>query len=180
MIDGRPWIALYSHTGSEIRNISKKLGYQPDLIVTNNIRPQLLWKQCVATTRKPSVQDYRSILNRYKYTGDNPIITLHGWMRIVPPEICDEYNIFNLHPGLITEYPALKGKDPQQRVFEMLNTPQYVGCVIHRATSVLDDGPVIMSRRVLNTYPNANTLTDVLHTMASDMWIDFINKRLYI
>lgn len=180
MIDGRPWVAMYSHTGSEIRNISKQLGYQPDLIITNNARPQLIWKQCVTTAKKPSVQDYRSILNRFNYAGDDPIITLHGWMRIVPPEICDEYSIFNLHPGLITEYPDLKGKDPQQRVFKMLNTPQYVGCVIHRATAVLDDGPVIMSRRVLNTYSNINILTDVLHSMATDMWIDFISKRLYI
>lgn len=176
MIAGRPWIAMYSHTGSEIKNISKKLGYQPDLVITNNINPGLSWKQCINTARKPSVQDYRAVFNQ---TDGEPIITLHGWMRIIPPEICEEYMVYNLHPGLITENPELKGKDPQQRVFEMLNMPQYVGCVIHRATATLDDGPVIMSRRVLNTYPNVSTLTDVLHSMAGDMWIDFINNRLY-
>ena len=36
MIDGKPWIAMFSHTGSEIVSISKKLGIIPEKVITNN------------------------------------------------------------------------------------------------------------------------------------------------
>lgn len=176
MIDNRPWIALYSHTGTEIVNLSKKLGFLPDLVVTNNERSMIHVKHSVRTGSRPTVADYRTILNT---VDANPIVTLHGWMRIVPGEICEEYDIYNLHPGLITEYPELKGKDPQKRVYDMLNSPQHVGCVIHRATEELDSGPPLMVRKVLNTYANSNILTDVLHEMAGSMWFDFFENRVY-
>ena len=177
MIEGRPWIALYSHTGSEICNISKRLDYQPDLVITNNEHlNSKLTNHTVKTSPRPSAVDYRTIFDT---VDSNPIITLHGWMRIVPEEICDEYEIFNLHPGLITQYPELKGKDPQERVFNMLNIPQHVGCVIHRAVAEVDSGEIIMSRRVLNTYPSAQILSHALHDMAGDMWVDFFAKKLY-
>ena len=35
------WIALFSQTGSEIADISEKLGKSPDLVITNN-RPDHL------------------------------------------------------------------------------------------------------------------------------------------
>lgn len=176
MIDNRPWIALYSHTGSEIVNVSKRLGHLPDLVVTNNDRSMIQVKHSCRTSSKPTATDYRTVFDT---VDSNPIITLHGWMRIVPEEICDEYEIFNLHPGLITQYPELKGKDPQERVFNMLNIPQHVGCVIHRAVAEVDSGEIIMSRRVLNTYPSAQVLSHALHDMAGDMWVDFFDKKLY-
>jgi folate-dependent phosphoribosylglycinamide formyltransferase PurN len=176
MISNRPWIALFSHTGSEVVSISRKLGFQPDLIVTNNTESKIAAKHVVSTASKPTVHDYRTIFN---LVDDHPIITLHGWMRIIPDPICKEYDIFNLHPGLITEYPELKGKDPQEKVFSMMEPPQHVGCVIHKAVGEVDSGPVIMSRRVYNTYPSISMLTDVLHEMAGGMWIDFIEKQLY-
>lgn len=177
MIDGRPWIALYSHTGSEICNIAKQLESQPDLVITNSEQVnKKITAHTVKTSSRPSAVDYRTIFDT---VDSNPIVTLHGWMRIVPGEICDEYEIYNLHPGLITQYPELKGKDPQERVFNMLNIPQYVGCVIHRAVAEVDSGEIIMSRRVLNTYPSAQILSHALHDMAGDMWVDFFEKRLY-
>ncbi len=36
------WVALFSQTGSEIRDLSKKLGRSPDLIMTNN-RANDIW-----------------------------------------------------------------------------------------------------------------------------------------
>lgn len=177
MIDNRPWIALYSHTGSEICNISTRLSKQPDLVITNNsVGNDKLTCQSVKTSPRPAAVDYRTIFDT---VDSNPIITLHGWMRVVPAEICNEYEIYNLHPGLITQYPELKGKDPQERVFNMLNIPQYVGCVIHRAVAEVDSGEVIMSRKVLNTHPSAQILSHALHDMAGDMWVDFFEKGLY-
>lgn len=177
MISNRPWVALYSHTGSEIVNISNRIGISPDLVVTNSTVPvNKNIKHIVHTKSKPTSMDYRTL---FETTGDDPIVTLHGWMRIVPGDICTDYNIYNLHPGLITQYPELKGKDPQQQVFKMLNEPQHVGCVLHRAVAEVDAGPVIMTRRVHNTYTSVHTLTDVLHEMAGSMWVDFFDKELY-
>lgn len=177
MIDNRRWIALFSHTGSEIVNISNRLGTTPDTIITNNqpgtdvIHEGI--RDVVYTKSKPVAEDYETLFE------DDPIVTLHGWMRIVPGSVCDNHEIYNLHPGLIDDYPELKGKDPQQQVFDMLNPPAHVGCVIHRATACLDDGPIIMSRRVVNHYATPNTLIKALHEMAGDMWIDFFENRLY-
>ena len=177
MINNCPWIALYSHTGSEIYNISNRLKIQPDLVITNNNKGNdKLTCQSIKTSSRPVAVDYRTI---FSTVDANPIITLHGWMRVIPAEICNEYEIYNLHPGLITHYPELKGKDPQERVFNMLNIPQYVGCVIHRAVAEVDSGEVIMSRRVLNTYSSAQILSHALHDMAGDMWVDFFKKELY-
>lgn len=177
MIDNRRWIAMFSHTGSEIVNISNRLGTSPDTIITNNqpgtdvIHEGI--RDVVYTKSKPVAEDYETLFE------DDPIVTLHGWMRIVPGSVCDNHEIYNLHPGLIDDYPELKGKDPQQQVFDMLNPPAHVGCVIHRATACLDDGPIIMSRRVVNHYATPNTLIKALHEMAGDMWVDFFENRLY-
>lgn len=176
MINNRPWIALYSHTGTEIKNISKHLHTEPDLIITNNENSNLGYKQLKHSSKKPTVKEYKDLFN---HVGDNPIITLHGWMRIIPEKVCEMYDIYNLHPGLITQYPELKGKDPQEKIFKMLNVPAYVGCVIHRAVAEVDSGEIIMSRKVFNAYPSVNLLTESLHTMARDMWIDFFEKKLY-
>ena len=36
MIENKKWTAFFSHTGSEIYNVSKKIGRLPDRIVTNS------------------------------------------------------------------------------------------------------------------------------------------------
>jgi len=98
-------------------------------------------------------------------------------LRIIPDDICKHYEILNLHPGLITRYPELKGKDPQWRVFDMFNLPSRVGCVIHRAVAEVDSGEVLMERSSHNHYPNGDVLCRHLHWMASDMWVDYLETQ---
>lgn len=168
----KKWIALFSHTGREIAEVSNRLGVDPYRIVCNkraddpHICEDLDGITFVAS--KPSITDYDAIFEQ------DAIITMHGWMRVIPAEICEKYNILNLHPGLITKYPELKGKDPQKKVFNMINFPNRVGCVIHEASAELDSGKVLMERSVANTFPNAELLTTYLHRMAWDMWVDFL------
>ena len=112
------WIAFFSQTGSEIADISEALGQAPDVIITND-RPEHLRtiderieKQGYFTwANKPTEEDYISLLEAYP----DAVVTLHGWLRIVPPYVCERSNIYNGHPGLITKYPELKGKDPQEK-----------------------------------------------------------------
>lgn len=171
----RPWITLFSQTGSEIVNISNRLKQKPDLIITNKpfdsdtTHPDLT--DIVYMPDRPTSQDYLDIFKLY----NDPLITLHGWLRIIPGDICDMYNIINLHPGLITRYPELKGKDPQWRVFRMENLPSRVGCVIHQATAQVDSGEILMERSTLNHFPNGDVLCRHLHWMATDMWTDYLS-----
>lgn len=165
------WIALFSHTGSEIHNLSKRLKIKPNSIITNKPPGEKTYDQfapVLHVNSKPTVQQYRSFLDT------DAFITLHGWMRIIPEEICNEYEIYNLHPGLITQYPELKGKDPQSRVLG--KSYDSVGCVIHRATAELDSGEVLMERSTPNIFSNEQSLTSHLHHMSTDMWFEFISN----
>ena len=138
-METRPWIAFFSQTGSEIVQISEALGRWPDMIITNRrpksartINPKLPKDKLYFTSNKPEEYEY---LHYFRQTK-NPIITLHGWLRVLPEDICNKYEIYNGHPGLITRYPELKGKDPQMRAFAgEYNT---AGCVIHKVTPGVD------------------------------------------
>jgi folate-dependent phosphoribosylglycinamide formyltransferase PurN len=145
----RPWVTFFSQTGNEIGLLIHDTKVKPDLIVTNkqdlsNVDKQLLQaldESCklVQIPQKPTKEDYFQVLKKFK----NPLITLHGFLRIIPPEVCRKYEIYNLHPGLITEYPELKGKDPQIKAYE--KDYPVAGCVIHRVIPEVDSGEIVES-----------------------------------
>ena len=178
---GKTWIAFFSQTGAEIADISESIGRWPDLIITNrrpshlrSIDPRILEKEhdlLVVTENKPTVEIYKSLL-----FDKDAIVTLHGWLRIMPPEICEEYKIFNGHPGLITEYPELKGKDPQVRAFE--GKYPVAGAVIHKVTAGVDEGKVLMEER-FNTWDlDLDGLFRILRDRSLYMWSQFLKKVL--
>ena len=115
------WKTFFSQSGSEIYEISKSIGRFPDAIITNKnfeemdkINPNLLEKcfdRFIFLPKKPTVEEYREAIR----SAD--VITLHGYLRILPPQICGRFKIYNGHPGLITKFPELKGKDPQAKVW---------------------------------------------------------------
>lgn len=169
------WVALFSHTGTEIVNISDRLTHWPDKIITNQLPGKFnrkIKQEVFFAENKPSVRSYRNLLD------GADLVTLHGWMRIIPPKICEEFNIYNLHPGLITLYPELKGKDPQYRVLNSKHTYDYVGCVIHKVTPELDAGEVIMETKLRNTFYSDEAIVNALHEAAGDMWVDFLMDRV--
>jgi folate-dependent phosphoribosylglycinamide formyltransferase PurN len=84
--------------------------------------------------------------------------------------------MYNLHPGLITEYPELKGKDPQARVNS--EDHDHVGVVIHKVTPGVDEGEVLLVCSEANVYSDTNAVTEQLHKMASDTWSVFFTDYL--
>ena len=177
-MEQRPWIAFFSQTGSEIVNLQDALGRVPDLIVTND-RPDHLRKinegieLCYHMPNKPTLEDYQEVLSKY----DNPLVTLHGWLRIVPEEIADKYEIYNGHPGLITLYPDLKGKDPQVKAWEARY--KTIGSVIHKVTAGVDEGPVVLERAFnLERLLSLDNTFRILHNISTDLWIKFLRERL--
>lgn len=174
----RKWICLFSQTGSEIVEISKLLNRWPDLIITNK-RPEHLRKihpalkdRVIEVENNPSESELLDLFNHY----EDPIITLHGWLRIMPPNICNEFEIYNGHPGLITEYPELKGKDPQQKAFDL--GLEYSGCVIHKVTEGVDEGEILLERKVFIEKLEIGELFTILHKISISLWVEFLKSRL--
>lgn len=178
-MDNKKWVAFFSQTGSEICDIANKLDRWPDLIITNK-RPEhlriidaripqdkLRW-----TANKPELHEYLWLLENY----NDAVVTLHGWLRIMPEEICERFKIYNGHPGLITEYPELKGKDPQIRAYE----GRYIkaGAVLHEVTKGVDEGKIIMEESFYTFDLDLDDLFRKLRDRSLYMWCKLLKKVL--
>jgi phosphoribosylglycinamide formyltransferase-1 len=128
------------------------------------------WLCCVP--KIPTVEEYDQLFKSYD------IITLHGWLRIIPPDICEKYNIYNGHPGLILpfKYPDLKGKHPQKRAWELKHSE--VGCVIHKVTSEVDCGDILMYDQIPNTFNTLDEVYIALHEISTKLWHTFLKDKL--
>ncbi len=170
-----PWIAFFSQTGSEIADIAESIGRWPDVIVTNE-RPEHLRtinerieKQGYYTwANKPTEEDYIGLLEKWP----NAIVTLHGWLRIVPPYVCERSKIYNGHPGLITKYPELKGKDPQEKAFNLKH--DVIGCVLHKVSAGVDEGKIIMEERTNAFKLDLDDIFRILRDRSLYMWVKFL------
>ena len=176
-MDRRPWVTLFSQTGAEIADISESLGRWPDLIITNKrpnhlrtIDSRIVEYGYTELPNKPTLEDIENVLK------DNAIITLHGWLRIMPPDICEKYLIYNGHPGLITKYPELKGKDPQVRAFE--GKYPIAGAVIHKVVAGVDEGKVILEEKFNAIDLSLDELFRILRDRSLFMWTSFLKKVL--
>jgi folate-dependent phosphoribosylglycinamide formyltransferase PurN len=174
----RPWVTFFSQTGSEIYNISKKLHRCPDLIITNKqdlegANQDLIHEygdRIFQIGNKPTQEEY------IHHIPKNAFITLHGWLRIVPGIICEQYEIYNLHPANLLLHPHLKGKDPQKRA--AIEQLKWSGNTIHRCTAELDGGKVMEYSTVLIEGLSESGIYEKLHKDATNLWFTFLNKHL--
>ena len=185
------WKALFSQSGSEIYELSNRIGRFPDAIITNKkpedmdkINPKLLEKafdRFIFIPQKPSVEEYKEAIRRAD------MVTLHGFLRILPSEVCARYRIYNGHPGLITHFPELKGKDPQAKVWwSHADTPYRLhGHVIHKVVPEVDAGEIVSTKEFYshNIYSDFNSLDEYiarLHTLAIENWVEFVKKQIIL
>jgi folate-dependent phosphoribosylglycinamide formyltransferase PurN len=176
------WIAFFSQTGNEIAEVSNHLDRWPDVIITNErparlrkINQEVLSKNIITLPNQPTVEDYRSVLAE-AIGIDTYVITLHGWLRVIPTEVIEEYStIYNGHPGLITKYPELKGKDPQMKAWNLDLSSS--GCVIHQVTAGVDDGPVVRSQQISIRNLTMDEMFQKLHNISVDMWVNFLKRH---
>ena len=169
------WIALFSQSGSEIANLAEKLNRWPDIIITNSkkIIDDRIENRGYITLK--SQQDY---IKAFGLNSEDCFVTLHGWLRIIPADICNKYRIFNGHPGLITKYPKLKGKDPQKRAFE--GNYKEIGCVVHRVIPKVDSGEVLLEAVHKNKPLSSDETFDILKQKSLGLWEDFFKEKLYL
>lgn len=170
------WIALFSQTGSEINELSKLIGIKPSLLISNNIdeskykiNTELLKDNGLLQCKHNDVVEYLMTSNYFK--PEETLVTLHGYLRIIPPQMCEKYQIFNGHPGLITEYPELKGKDPQERITSEMT---HIGSVVHRVTEGVDEGEILSVHSVENT---GGDYYNVLKQTSLEAWRKYFEQR---
>jgi len=174
------WIALFSQTGSEIADLSEGIKRKPDFVITNANVDDVDSRVHVDFRINNEEAKTLDILEDLDFNIDKTLITLNGWLRIVPANKCDMYNIYNGHPGLITKYPELKGKDPQQRAWDNIDNYNEVGSVVHRVVKEVDAGEVICEETVPTKYIGSLDATyDALRTTSFTAWYRFLKKRLY-
>jgi methionyl-tRNA formyltransferase len=171
------WITFFSQTGAEIADLSENIGRWPDIIITNSrpdhlrtIDPRIVEYGYTEVPNKPTVSDLDAVLQ------DNAVITLHGWLRIMPEVICNKYLIYNGHPGLITKYPELKGKDPQVKAHKLGH--EVAGAVIHKVTAGVDEGRIIMEEYFNATQLDLDSLFRILRDRSLYMWSNLLKQVL--
>lgn len=178
-INNRPLISLFSQTGKEILDIAKMRGKFPDLIVSNTTTPEKINRILKAVIDieevpdRPKSEDYRRIFSRY----DNPIITLHGWLRIIPPDICRDFEIYNGHPGLINFYPELRGFSKQGVITGYQEKYPFLGSIIHRVTEGVDEGEILIVKQAFNFSETEEDAYRDLRITSLETWKEFFNIK---
>lgn len=172
------WIALFSQTGSEIYNISKRIKRHPDFIVTNN-KNYNTWHPGLLDLDSSTVTGtHAELMDTMRHmSNENTLVTLHGYLRILPAEIVDRFNIINGHPGDIVKYPELKGKDPQAKAIE-LGLPSS-GVVLHKAVAEVDAGEILKyGERTIYAGTTTEQLILDLKAIQLDLWCELLRERL--
>ena len=141
-------VVLFSGKGSNLKNLLEN---------STNIKDKLMYK--AAFTNNPQAGgidvchkfslDVRvcddvntnSELSEFLKEYDPDLIILAGYMKIIPPEIVNQYvgKIMNIHPSLLPKYPGL---NTYSKI--LANNDTYAGATVHFVTCNLDQGPVIL------------------------------------
>lgn len=181
----KKWVAFFSQTGSELVEIIKHTGREPDTIITNRsirsldqIHPELLQRcfaKIVFIPSKPSITEYKTAIGE---CSSRDVITLHGYLRVIPKDVCETYKIYNGHPGDIVRYPELKGFNPQEKAFK-LKLPRS-GCVIHKVTEHVDDGKIVMKSQCNISTESLDEVYSTLHNHSVKLWVEFVNKYIIL
>lgn len=171
------WIALFSQTGSEIYNIASRINRVPDIIITNNDAPDTWHPGIAELTSSMIIGKHKDLMSIMINMNTDALVTLHGYLRILPPEVVDRFNIVNGHPGDIVKYPELKGKDPQAKAIE-LGLPS-TGAVLHKAVAEVDAGEILKhaTRDILAGTTTEQLILD-LKSLQLELWCELLRERL--
>ena len=104
---------------------------------------------------KTAIIDHKQFSNRQAFEevlqrtilehGGIDLVCLAGFMRVLTPWFVDQWpeRMLNIHPSLLPDY---KGLDTHARALADGRTE--AGCTVHYVVPEMDDGPVIVQRRV--------------------------------
>lgn len=174
------WVAFFSQTGSEIYNITQRIGRVPDLIMTNNLDRESWHPGIHGLDTKIIAADHANLMDASHITIDDgsPLVTLHGYLRILPAEFVERFEVINGHPGDIETYPDLKGKDPQVKALE-LGIP-FTGVVLHKAVAEVDAGEILKREAyaIIHSQITIEQLILDLKDIQLKLWCELLGERL--
>lgn len=170
------WVALFSQSGSEIAALSERLYRAPDTVYTNNPDMETWHPDMAVLPTLRVVATHKQIVD-FLMELEPCLVTLHGYLRILPPEVCERHTIINGHPGDIVKYPELKGKDPQKKALE-LGLPS-TGVVIHKAVAEVDAGEILK----YGTYDIPADITEEqlilnLKELQLRLWVEYLKDNV--
>jgi phosphoribosylglycinamide formyltransferase-1 len=149
-------IAVFiSGTGTNFKNLiqyskKKQSKFKIKLVVSNNSNAKGL-EYAKKFQIKKKIMNYKNltnsemrILNDLSKENIN-IICLAGFMRILTASFIKKFKgkIINIHPSLLPKY---KGLNTHQRALD--NKEKYSGCTVHFVNSKLDDGKILLQKKV--------------------------------
>lgn len=185
------WCGLFSHTGRELEALAD-LDCQFDIrlvaAITNNSKYfGTLPQRGVRVHCIPKFADINKALMDPTVVCDNCLITLNGYMGILPKDVLDHLHsrgckVYNIHPAPIQHYPELRGKDPQERMYEGIQAGvyKYIGVVIHEVAPGVDTGQIVhWNLGIADAGMSKGELYATLHNMGTEAWLEFFEERMY-
>lgn len=173
------WIALFSQTGTEIVDIAERLGVWPSRIFTNNsdiekINPKL--HNRVVVMSHSGIEETLQYMEEVK---GNTLVTLHGYLRVLSEKTCNtSIDIYNGHPAYISQYPELKGKDPQELTWQNIEKYNLIGSTVHKVVAKVDSGSIEREYIVDNTCNSKEELYNTLRKTSLEAWLLFLKGKL--
>lgn len=176
------WYSLFSHTGAESAALQDQLSDVLELrvAITTNMKYNGSLKPLVQMPGK----SINTCLMLPGFVMPKSIITLNGYMRILPEEVINylhsiDCKIYNIHPAPIQLYPELRGKDPQERLYEGIQSGiyHYIGVVIHEVDAGVDTGKIVHWRaKLADVNASKEDLYAELHDMGETMWLELLRE----
>jgi folate-dependent phosphoribosylglycinamide formyltransferase PurN len=172
------WIAFFSQTGSEIYNIASRLDRAPGLIFTNN-EDHSTWHPGLRELNSIFVVGkHKQLMSTLMELNEKHLVTLHGYLRILPAEVVSQFEVINGHPAPIHLYPELKGKDRQEDLYKYKERYDRIGCVIHRAAAEVDTGEILVAIDEPNTLNSIDESYLKIKGLSLKSWEIFFNDYL--
>lgn len=176
------WYSLFSHTGKETENLWRQLYRQLHLetaITNNNDYNGPL--PCIKLTSPGLINEW---LTEPGNVEPGSIITLNGYMRIIPEEVINYLHsigcrLLNIHPAPIQLYPDLRGMDPQERLYEGIQSGKYhyIGVVIHDVDAGVDTGSIVSwSTEFADPNMSKDELYQRLHDIGTKLWLEVFKE----
>lgn len=176
------WYSLFSHTGSETETLWEKCSdkLQLEAAITNNSD----YEGPLPYIKLISARYINEWLMEPGNVEPNSLVTLNGYMRILPAEVINYLRsigckVWNIHPAPIWAYPELKGADPQERLYEGILDGKYtlIGVVIHEVEPEVDGGKILYwSVRFADPSITKAQLYEDLHEMGTNLWLQAIEE----
>lgn len=177
------WYSLFSHTGQETTNLAKMLYPDVELVaaITNNSSYE---------GPLPCIKRIALDINEWLMEPGNvepgSIVTLNGYMRIIPEKVINYLHsincrLLNIHPAPIQLYPDLRGMDPQERLYKGIQSGKYhyIGVVIHNVDTGVDTGSIVnWSMEFADPNMTKDELYQRLHDIGTKLWLEVFREEI--